>query len=71
MAITGDPHQTAPQGAVWSGSSVFALIFLVQLLGLYGKYGQNVIMNTVTGLKAFVKVVFERQIILDLISLRR
>ena len=32
MANTVDPDQTAPEGAVWSGSALFAYVILLELL---------------------------------------
>ena len=36
MANSVDPDQTAPLGAVWSGSSMFSQQFLSQNLTFYG-----------------------------------
>ena len=32
MANSGDPDQTAPEGAVWSGSALFAYVILPDTL---------------------------------------
>ena len=32
MANSADPDQTAPKGAVWSGSALFAYIILSEIL---------------------------------------
>ena len=36
MANSEDPDQTAPQGAVWSGSSLFCQSYLSEFLDFYG-----------------------------------
>ena len=43
MANSVDPDQTAPLGAVWSGSSLFAQAYLSKNLGLlqYIKMAEN------------------------------
>ena len=45
MANSVDPDQTAPVGAVWSGSTLFAQIFLFQCLEYlwYIAYNRDVI----------------------------
>ena len=39
MANSVDPDQTAPLGAVWSGSALFAQAYLSENLGYYGTLG--------------------------------
>ena len=41
MANSVDPDQTAPEGAVWSGSALFAYVILSETL-VYRILGQNV-----------------------------
>ena len=43
MANSVDPDQTAPLGAVWSGSALFAQAYLSENLGSlrYGHFGRN------------------------------
>ena len=42
MANSVDPDQTAPLGAIWSLSALFAQVYLSENLGslLYPKFGQ-------------------------------
>ena len=42
MANSVDPDQTAPLGAVWSGSALFAETFLSEYLGALRQYYNDV-----------------------------
>ena len=54
MAYSVDPDQTAPLGAVWSGSALFAQAYLSENLRIITVNAQNLVLIKWTSLETFV-----------------